>query len=93
MSKAFTRESDSDDDDLEPAAQLPVGVKNYITPTGYRKLQEELDQLWRVARLGIGQDYHLGSLQRRQIGKWRLYLWQETPARDRPARAFFAQAP
>lgn len=50
MSKAFTRESDSDDDDLEPAAQLPVGVKNYITPTGYRKLQEELDNLWRVER-------------------------------------------
>src|SRR5664279_1852884 len=50
MSKAFTRESDSDDDELEPAAQLPVGVKNYITPTGYRKLQEELDHLWRVER-------------------------------------------
>lgn len=50
MNKAFTRESDSDDDELEPSAQLPVGVKNYITPTGYRKLQEELDHLWRVER-------------------------------------------
>jgi transcription elongation factor GreB len=50
MSKAFTRESDYDDEDLEPAEQLPVGVKNYITPNGYRKLQEELDHLWRVER-------------------------------------------
>jgi transcription elongation factor GreB len=50
MSKAFTRKNDSDDDELEPSAQLPVGVKNYITPTGYRKLQEELDHLWRVER-------------------------------------------
>ena len=23
---------------------------NYITPDGFRKLQEELDQLWRVER-------------------------------------------
>jgi len=50
MSKAFTRESDTDDDELLPSAQLPVGVKNYITPGGYRKLQEELDHLWKVER-------------------------------------------
>lgn len=50
MSKAFTRESDYDDEDLEPAEQLPVGAKNYITPNGYRKLQEELDHLWKVER-------------------------------------------
>ena len=50
MSKAFTRESDSDDDELVPSAQLPVGVKNYITPIGYRKLQDELDHLWKVER-------------------------------------------
>jgi transcription elongation factor GreB len=50
MSKAFTRESDSEDDEMEPSAQLPVGVKNYITPGGYRKLKEELEQLWKVER-------------------------------------------
>ena len=50
MSKAFTRESDPDDDEMEPSAQLPVGVKNYITPSGYRKLKEELEQLWKVER-------------------------------------------
>jgi len=51
MSKAFTREQDSDDDeDILPALELPVGVKNYITPSGHRRLQEELDHLWKVER-------------------------------------------
>ena len=50
MSKAFTRESDTEDDESEPSVQLPVGVKNYITPSGYRKLKEELDHLWKVER-------------------------------------------
>jgi transcription elongation factor GreB len=50
MSKAFTREMDTDDEDMELSSQLPAGVKNYITPAGYRKLQEELDHLWKVER-------------------------------------------
>lgn len=33
MSKAFTKETDADDDELQLPA-LPVGGKNYITPTG-----------------------------------------------------------
>jgi len=66
MSKAFTHEmglagkphnghpqSDTDD---EPGAlfQLPPGAKNYITPSGYRKLKEELDHLWKGGASGIG---------------------------------------
>jgi transcription elongation factor GreB len=51
MSKAFTREQDSaDDEDIQPALLLPPGVKNYITPSGYRRIQEELDHLWKVER-------------------------------------------
>lgn len=46
MSKAFTRESDSEDDEeavgLPP---LPPGGKNYITPAGYARLRTELLQL------------------------------------------------
>jgi len=46
MSKAFTRETDSDDDEegagLPP---LPAGGKNYITPQGYARLRTELLQL------------------------------------------------
>ncbi len=44
MSKAFTKESDSDDDELQLPA-LPVGGKNYITPTGYATLRDELLEL------------------------------------------------
>ena len=51
MSKAFTREHVFADDENIPATlQLPPGVKNYITPSGYQRLQEELDQLWKVER-------------------------------------------
>jgi transcription elongation factor GreB len=49
MSKAFTKEND-DEEELEPPQQLPVGLKNYITPAGYQRLRDELDQLWKVER-------------------------------------------
>jgi transcription elongation factor GreB len=51
MSKAFTRENDdTEEEDLEPAQQLPPGLKNYITPAGYRRLKDEFDQLWKIER-------------------------------------------
>ncbi len=49
MSKAFTKEAD-DEEELELPQQLPVGLKNYITPAGYQRLRDELDQLWKVER-------------------------------------------
>jgi len=49
MSKAFTKESD-DTEELEPPQQLPVGLKNYITPAGYQRLRDELDHLWKTER-------------------------------------------
>jgi len=47
MSKAFTRESDSDPDDRDDdgADALPEHAKNYVTPTGHAALQAELAQL------------------------------------------------
>ena len=41
MSKAFTKETDSDDDDLV-LPPLPAGGKNYITPAGYARMRDEL---------------------------------------------------
>ena len=52
MSKAFTKESDDEDQDAgepaRPAAALgksssagPAGVRNYITPAGYKRLKDE----------------------------------------------------
>ena len=46
MSKAFTRDSDdAQDDELPPEQRLPTSSKNYITPAGWRRLREELNQL------------------------------------------------
>jgi transcription elongation factor GreB len=42
MSKAFTKETDSDDDDDFGLPPLPAGGKNYITPQGYALLRSEL---------------------------------------------------
>jgi transcription elongation factor GreB len=42
MSKAFTKESDGDDDDDIGLPPLPAGGKNYITPGGYARLRAEL---------------------------------------------------
>ena len=42
MSKAFTRESDTSDDDEAALPALPAGGKNYITPQGYARLRAEL---------------------------------------------------
>ncbi|MBX3616506.1 transcription elongation factor GreB [Nitrosomonas sp.] len=49
MSKAFTKESE-DDEDPDGTPQLPQGVKNYITPGGYRRLKDEFDHLWKMER-------------------------------------------
>lgn len=44
MSKAFTKETDSDDEGQE-LPPLPAGGKNYITPKGYARLRSELLEL------------------------------------------------
>ena len=50
MSKAFTKESDTEEELDDAPAPLPAGSKNYITPEGFQRLQDELKQLWRVER-------------------------------------------
>lgn len=52
MSKAFTKESDgADDDDAEGGAPpIPKGAKNYITPAGWKRMQDELRWLLREER-------------------------------------------
>lgn len=44
MSQAFTRETETDEDDLS-LPPLPLGSKNYITPQGYAALRDELFEL------------------------------------------------
>ena len=51
MNKAFVRENEEDDDEgVEVSSSLPQGLRNYITPGGYARIKEELDQLLRVER-------------------------------------------
>ena len=52
MNKAFTKESDGEDDDDGGAAlpALPPGGKNYVTPAGYARLRAELMELLDVER-------------------------------------------
>jgi len=47
MSKAFTKETDTEieDDEDSPAVSMPQGAKNYITPQGASRLKEELKKL------------------------------------------------
>ena len=47
MSKAFTRESDTDADDRDDdqSDALPIHIKNYVTPAGHAALQAELCRL------------------------------------------------
>ena len=42
MSKAFTKETESDEDDDPGLPPIPAGGKNYITPDGYARLRTEL---------------------------------------------------
>src|SRR5215510_1927123 len=60
MSKAFTKESDNEDDDLddvaeEPEPVQPAGAKNYITPTGLQRLRDELRFLLTRERRAVTQ--------------------------------------
>ena len=49
MSKAFTKETDGDEEEVALAPTLPGG-KNYITPQGYARLRGELLELIDVER-------------------------------------------
>lgn len=53
MSKAFTKDDGENSDDVEledPTLAIPAGAKNYITPTGFKRLRDELSHLLNVER-------------------------------------------
>ena len=58
MSKAFTRETDSDEDEEFALPALPTGGKNYITPQGYARLRGELLQLMDEERPKVVEAVH-----------------------------------
>lgn len=52
MNKAFVKENDAPDEDEDAfvTPMLPAGSKNYMTPSGYARLDAEFNQLWKVER-------------------------------------------
>jgi transcription elongation factor GreB len=50
MSKAFTKETEADADFEDEIPALPAGLKNYMTPDGFRRLQDEFVQLQKIER-------------------------------------------
>jgi transcription elongation factor GreB len=50
MSKAFVKEPDGEADLPDEPPVIPAGVKNYMTPEGRRRMQDELRQLLRAER-------------------------------------------
>jgi transcription elongation factor GreB len=55
MSKAFTKETDSDAEEAEGAPAPVPGGKNYITPAGHARLKEELHTLLTKTRPDLTQ--------------------------------------
>ena len=63
MNKAFTRETDEDEDEeLVPSPSLPQGTRNYITPAGHARIREELDHLLRTERPTVVDAVHWAAL-------------------------------
>ncbi|WP_338765763.1 transcription elongation factor GreB [Massilia sp. METH4] len=59
MNKAFVKETEQDDDDdVQLAPPIPPGAKNYITPSGYRRIKDELLQLIDVERPEVVKVVH-----------------------------------
>jgi transcription elongation factor GreB len=51
MSKAFTKEPEGNEEEHEEEdSSLPAGVKNYMTPEGFKRLQDELSFLKHTER-------------------------------------------
>ncbi len=90
MSKAFTKETDTEDElpDEEPQG-IPAGLKNYVTPHGFEMMRSELNNLARVERpkvvevvswaAGNGDrsengDYIYGKKRLREIDRRMRYL-------------------
>ena len=54
MSKAFTKETDQEDDEPEEGGSpLPAGSKNYITPGGHQRLKDEFQYLLKKDRPAV----------------------------------------
>jgi transcription elongation factor GreB len=102
MSKAFTKEADGESDEPDQAAEEAahadlVGVKNYITPSGLRRLKDELRFLVIKERPAVTQvvawaagngdrsenaDYQYGKRRLREIDRRIRFLTKRIDAAE-----------
>src|SRR5258708_12274326 len=87
MSRAFTRETEAEGDAPEEGDALPAGVKNYITPAGFQRLQDELRTLLRVERPKVVEvvSWAAGNGDRSENGDY-IYGKRRLPEIDPPIR-------
>ena len=79
MSKAFKKDSDSDtdfDEDIDEKPVVPAGHKNYITPSGAKKLTEECPEVTKTVSWAASNgdrsenaDYTYGKKRLREIDR------------------------
>lgn len=84
MSKAFTKDTDGDEDDLPAELKVPAGSKNYMTPQGWQRMKTELFDLVNKERPHVTQvvnwaasngdrsenaDYQYGKRRLREIDR------------------------
>lgn len=99
MSKAFTRESETepDDDRDEGENPIPAGAKNYLTPTGWRRMRDEVAWLVKTERPNVtsvvswaaklgdrseNADYQYGKKRLREIDRRIRYLTKRLEAAE-----------
>src|SRR5258707_1281523 len=90
MSKAFTKETDNDDEDDLPdeGPALPAGTKNYMTRTGFDALRREYRDLLHVERPKIVEvvSWAAGNGDRSENGD---YLYGKKKLREIDRRVRF----
>jgi len=100
MSKAFTKEDpdvELDDEDEDETSPAPHGTKNYITPAGFKRLQDELYELKHVERPKVTEvvawaagngdrsenaDYQYGKRRLREIDRRIRFLTKRIDAAE-----------
>jgi len=64
MSKAFTREDDGAEEETDLGEERPAASgARYITPEGFRRLQDELERLWKVERPRVTAEVSAAAAQ------------------------------
>src|SRR6266478_2582619 len=99
MSKAFTREDDAPEEDFdgEDGEPLASGSKNYLTPSGWRRMRDELTWLVKTERPNVtsvvswaaklgdrseNADYQYGKKRLREIDRRIRYLTKRLEAAE-----------